>query len=76
MTVEEKLKALIIERYGSLYAFTKKLGVANSTINSVLIRGVAKANISTVLMMCEELQISADELAEGNIVTISKKMPK
>ena len=68
MTIENKLKNLIIERYGSLLAFSKVCDVPNSTINSFLKRGVGTATLSNILKVCDTLHISADELANGKIV--------
>ena len=72
MSVEEKLKELICERYGSIYEFSKKIEMANSTLNSILNRGVQKASIGNIIKICEELSISADELANDKIVFVNK----
>ena len=38
------------------------------TMDSILKRGVDKASISNIIKICKALDISADELANGNIV--------
>lgn len=73
MTIEQKLKDLICERYGSIFEFSKKLEMANSTLNSILNRGVQKASIGNIIKICEELEISADELANDRIVFVNKQ---
>lgn len=68
MTIEEKLKSLIIDNYGSVNNFSKTVGVTNSTVASVLTRGIQNASLSTVFKICKALNISADELSKGKIV--------
>lgn len=70
MTIENKLKNLIISEYGSLLAFSKKTGIANSTLVSIISRGVDKASINKLLAICDALHISADELLAGRIVKV------
>jgi len=71
--VEERLKKLIVERYGSMIAFSKSIGMANSTLATIMERGVNKASINNIIKICEALGISADSLAHGKIV--HKKKP-
>ena len=65
--IEQQIKDLIIERYGSLVAFSEKIGLPNSTIDSILRRGIAKANVENVMTICKELQISIDGLRHNII---------
>jgi predicted transcriptional regulator len=67
MTVEHELKQLILSRYGSIRQFTSTHNIPNSTLDSVLTRGVRKSNVSTIITLCRILDISADELADGRI---------
>ncbi|MBE6145031.1 MAG: hypothetical protein E7171_00255 [Firmicutes bacterium] len=69
--IENELKDLIIERYGSLTAFTDKIGLPYSTIDSILRRGIGKANLNNIMIMCEELQISIDGLKHNRIIPIT-----
>ncbi len=69
MNVEKELKRLIIERYGSLLAFSRACDVPNSTINSFLTRGIGTATLSNIFKVCDTLNISADELSRGRIVS-------
>ena len=78
MNVEKELKRLIIERYGSLLAFSRACDVPNSTINSFLTRGIGTATLSNIFKVCDTLNISADELSKGRIVStfsIKKDQP-
>ena len=67
MGVEDELKKIIIDRYGSVNKFATVCDVPYSTIATIFVRGINKANISTVISICKELKISADELANGKI---------
>lgn len=68
MTTEEKLKSLIIEKYGSMVEFSKTIDMPNPTLASIISRGINKASISNIIKICHELDISTDELANGRIV--------
>jgi DNA-binding Xre family transcriptional regulator len=68
MTIEQQLKELILSRYENVIDFTKKIGMPNSTFASILHRGVSKASVNNIIKICQELEISADELSNGKIV--------
>lgn len=76
MTVEDRLKDMILEKYGSLRSFTTSIGIPNSTMVSMLRRGVNNAGIDNVLIVCRALGISAEELAQGRIVPVVKESKK
>lgn len=71
MTTEEKLKELILTRYNSLREFTLTIDIAYSTFDSIMRRGIQNATINNVIKICSALHISADALANGEIVPIS-----
>ena len=48
-TVEMELRELILEEYGSLAEFCKKIDLPWTTLDSILKRGVGKANIKNIL---------------------------
>ncbi len=68
MTIEEKLKILICEKYESQRNFCRQVGMPPSTLNIILKRGVNNASIQNVIKICQALEISTDELAEGRII--------
>jgi len=70
--LEKNLKELILTKYGSLNKFSEKINMPWTTLDSVLKRGINKSNVSSVIKICKELEISADELAKGNIICIKK----
>ena len=73
MSIEERLKALILDRYGNVVAFSKATGIPNTTIASILKRGIMNSSIDNFTSICKALNISADELANGRIVNASNQ---
>lgn len=74
MTIEKELKELILQRYGSILEFTKKINIPYSTIDSIFKRGVLNSNIANIIKISEALNISVDGLAEGKIIFCDKKI--
>ena len=72
LTIEERLKMLILERYGNIVAFSKAVDIPNTTIASILKRGIMNASIDSVLKICGKLEISADELANNRITPVQE----
>lgn len=68
MTTEDKLKAYILERYRSLREFCLTHDIPNSTLDSVLKRGIDNSSVGVIFTICKALNISPDALAEGEIV--------
>lgn len=69
MTTEDKLKELILSKYQSIREFTIVTDIAYSTFDTIMRRGIRHANIMNVLKICSVLHISADALANGEIVS-------
>ncbi len=65
--LELNVKNIIISNYGSLKKFADKINMSWSTLDSILKRGFINSNINNVIRITEELNISAEALAEGNI---------
>lgn len=68
MLVEDKLRELIIDRYGTVKNFSEKNNLKYSTVTTILTRGVLNANVKNVIEVCRALDISVDALAKGQIV--------
>lgn len=68
MSIEENLKLMIIERYGTMLNFATAIDMSTSTLSTILNRGVHNANIHNVIKICNALDISVDELAFDRIV--------
>ena len=73
MTIEEKLKALILKRYHSIREFTIEIGIPYTTVDSIFRRGIGNSSVSNVIKICKALRISADALADGEIAPISNQ---
>lgn len=67
MTIEDELKDYILSRYKSLREFSELAELPNSTVNTILNRGVINAKVGNIIQICKTLNISADALAEGKI---------
>lgn len=65
--LEARLKALIIEEYGTLKKFTEIIDMPWTTLDSILKRGVANSNITNVLKITRELGLDAEKLVDGEI---------
>ena len=72
MNVEERLKEMIIKQFGTMKDFTDHIGIPNSTFANILRRGVQNANVLTIIKICQALEISTDDLAEGRIVSLKR----
>lgn len=68
MTIEEKLKDLILSRYKSIREFTISADIPYTTMDSIFRRGVDNCSVSTIVKVCKALRISVDDLANGKIV--------
>lgn len=67
--LESNLKQIIITNYGSLKKFSEKINMPWTTLDSILKRGVANSNISNVLKITKELNLDAEKLVDGEIVS-------
>lgn len=76
MKIEDELMELIVSRYGTIAAFVREVELPYSTFKSIMTRGVMNASIGNILKICSALNISADELANGNIVPVENKSEK
>ena len=71
MTTEDKLKNLIVCKYGSMVNFSKEIDMANSTLATIMKNGIHKASVNNVIKICQALGISADELAHDKIIPVN-----
>lgn len=74
--IEEDLKDLIINKYGSINQFAKNIGMPYSTIGNILRRGVSNSSIFNIFKICKALNISTDGLALGKLVEPKNKLKK
>lgn len=68
MSVEERLKDLILTRYMSIREFTQIADIPYTTLDSIFRRGVSNSSVSNIIKICRVLNLSVDALADGEIV--------
>lgn len=66
--IENKVKEIIIEQYGSVKRFADKVKVPYTTIDTILKRGFLNSNVANVIKICNELGIDVNELANNKVV--------
>ena len=66
-TIEEQLRDVINEKYGSLKSFCSSINLPPTTLYSILHRGVLNANIENIKLICKALEIKFDSLAKDKI---------
>lgn len=67
--LENNIREIIIERYGSLNKFCSQVDMPWTTLDSILKRGISKANVGNVIKIAKELDLDTDALSEGFIVS-------
>jgi len=75
MTIEERLREYILAKYGTVKDFADKCGLPYGTVMTNLKRGIMNSSAHNILTMCETLQISADGLANGQIISLTEQPP-
>lgn len=71
MTIEEKLKDLILTKYRSIREFTQIIDMPYSTFSTIMSRGLENSSVTNVIKICKALGISADALADGRIAHVT-----
>lgn len=74
-STEERLKELILRRYHSIREFTLAIDMPYTTMDSIFRRGIGNSSVSNIIKICKALGISADALADGEIVQVKKSIP-
>ena len=67
MQTEERIRELIIAKYGNVRAFAVENDISYTTVRSILERGVMNAKAENVFKLCRALGISPDTLAEWEL---------
>lgn len=67
MQAEERIKEVIIAKYGNVRAFATESGISYTTVRSILERGIMNAKAENVFKICHLLGISPDTLAEWGV---------
>lgn len=72
-TAENRIKEIIINKYGSLKKFCEIIEMPWTTLDSILKRGFANSNITNVMKISHELKVDTESLASGKIVDYIEK---
>lgn len=75
LTIEDELREMMLGRYGTVKNFADAAGMPYTSVLSILQRGVGKATVQNINIVCKALKISADALAVGKIEPISSSEP-
>lgn len=70
MTLEERIRELILARYPSVKDFAEACGVKYTTICGMLARGMNNSNVSNAIAVCKALNIDVEALSDNEIVFI------
>lgn len=76
MTIEDRLKDLILSRYKSIREFVAHTDIPYSTVDGILKRGVMNAGLKNIFKICDALEISVEELYEDKIVPKDKTIQR
>lgn len=60
MTIEERLRGLIVSRYPTVKDFAAEAGIKYTTLLAVLQRGVENSGASSLMKICDTLGITMD----------------
>ena len=66
--IEDKLKKLIINRYGSISAFAEIIDIPYTTLASIFQRGISNAKVTNITKITEALHIDTNQLVAGRII--------
>ena len=72
MTLEQQLKAEILNKYKSVRAFTQHFDISYSTLDSIFKRGIKNAGIDTMLKIFGALNIDIESVKTGTLKHISE----
>lgn len=67
-TAENRIKEIIISRYGNLKKFCELINMPWTTLDSILKRGFANSNITNVMKISHELKVDTESLASGKVI--------
>lgn len=74
MQAEERIKELIIAKYGNVRAFATESGISYTTVRSILERGIMNAKAENVFKICHLLGISPTHSLNG-VLRTSRNQP-
>lgn len=76
MKLEDQLKQMMIEKCGSVRAFSIASDISNSTVDSVLKRGIQNSGVGTVLKIFQFLGVDEKTLVSDRIIMVGEEAEK
>jgi repressor LexA len=70
--LEDEVRKLISERYGTVAAFARAIDVADRTVYSALRKGLQNTTFSTIMPICNGLGIDPDDISRGHLTSLSR----
>ena len=67
MPIEEQLRQLILSKYKSVRAFTLEAQIPYSTVDNIFKRGIGGTAVTTVVKICDTLNITVEGITRGCI---------
>ena len=67
MTIEERLKNHINNKFSSVLEFCETSGIPNSTLQTVFKRGITNTSSKTIFRICDALALDVNALYAGEI---------
>lgn len=74
MDKEKRLKHLMEMKSGSVKAFSEDIGLAYTTVRSILERGVFNAKVENIIKICKGLNIKPENIMDLNDTIISESI--
>lgn len=65
MSIEEQLKAQILSKYRSVNAFSKSIGIPNTTVVTILDKGIMRAGVQNVIRIFNALDLDVESIQSG-----------
>lgn len=76
MTMEEQLRTIILYKFKSIREFANFCGLPNSTVDSVIKRGIIKSGVGTVIKIFDVLNLDMESIPSGQLTQKeAKKSP-
>lgn len=69
--IEDKVKEIIINEYGTLSSFAQKIQVPYTTVDTIFKRGFDKSNVTNVIAICKELNLDVESLVDNNEIVFN-----
>ena len=73
MCIELKLKDYILSKYKSIKAFSEDADLPYTTVNNLFKRGLSRTGMTTIVKICNTLEIEIESLEKNKIIEKKNK---